>query len=587
MRILGISCYYHDSAAALVVEGKIIAAAHEERFSRIKGEEKFPAEAIAYCLNQGGITLGEIDEIVFYEKPLLKFERILETYINVAPRGLISFLTALPSWLQKKMNHKKMLKKEFLKKFNFSPKEIFFCEHHLSHAASAFFPSPFEKAAVLCMDGVGEWATTTAWVGENEKLTPIWEIKFPHSLGLLYSAFTHYCGFKINSGEYKLMGLAPFGKPIYVELIKKNLIHLNLDGGYWINTSFFGFLDSLEATNSKFENLFGKKCREPESPLDDFYKDISASIQIVLNEAVLNLAQRIKNDTGLEQLCLAGGVALNCVANGLLAGNNIFKDIWIQPAAGDAGGALGCALALYYLKNKRHRACEHADSMNGAYLGPSYSDEQIELTLKQNRLKYYKKENQEFIEEAANFLVKNKIIGWFQGRMEYGPRALGARSILGNPLDINMKSVMNLKIKFREGFRPFAPIVTEKDYGRYFSLNLKNEYMLFVSDVKNTSLMPAITHIDGTARVQTIYESKNPKLHRLLEAFGRKSGHPVLINTSFNIRSEPIVCKPQDAVECFLNTDIDILIIEDFIVRKVDNLQIKRDALWREKFNLD
>jgi carbamoyltransferase len=587
MKILGISCYYHDSAAALIEDGRIVAAAQEERFSRIKGDERFPALAIKYCLEQAQISIQDVDAIVFYEKPFLKFERILETFLNTAPKGIKSFLTAMPVWLQKKLNQKSMLKKEFNKNFSFLPKKIYFSQHHLSHAASTFFPSPYEKAAVLCIDGVGEWATTSAWLGEGADLKPIWEVKFPHSLGLLYATFTYYCGFKINSGEYKLMGLAPFGQPRFADLIKEELITLNEDGSFWLDTSYFGYIDDLTSTNKKFEKLFGRGPRHPEDNMDDFYKDVAASIQVVLNQAVLNLAKKIKVDTGVENLCMAGGVALNCVSNGLLAEKGIFKNIWIQPASGDAGGALGAALAIYYLHYKKQRDINPQDSMSGAYLGPTYQRQQIEKALKKNNLIFSTKSEKDLLEKCSQLLSENKILGWFQGRMEYGPRALGARSILAMATDPKMKSILNLKIKFRESFRPFAPIVKDEDYEKYFSLNLKNEYMLFTSQVKNTSLMPAITHMDFSARVQTVSRYKNERLHDLLTAFADKTGHGVLINTSFNVRGEPIVCTPEDAVACFINTDMDALAIEDFIVIKEDNPHIRRNKRWHEQFKLD
>lgn len=587
MKILGISCFYHDSAAALIVDDQIIAAAQEERFSRIKGDESFPAQSIAYCLQQGHLALGEIDAIVFYEKPFLKFERILETYLNVAPRGLKSFLTAMPPWLQKKLNQKKLLRNEFMAAFNFKPNKIYFSQHHLSHAASAFFPSPFEKSAVLCVDGVGEWATTSAWSGDKNQLTPLWEVKFPHSLGLLYSTFTHYCGFKINSGEYKLMGLAPFGQPSYVDIIKSKLIHLSTDGSFWLDTKYFGFIDGLNATNEKFELLFGHPARKSEEPLTEFYKDIAASIQAVLNEAMLNLVKRLKQDSNSENLCLAGGVALNCVTNGLIAQSKIFKNIWIQPAAGDAGGALGCALAFKYASGNTKRIVSPEDSMKNAELGPRYPLEDIKSAILNYDLVYEVLNDVSLIDETARLLSQNKVIGWFQGRMEFGPRALGNRSILASPLGADMKKMINLKIKFREGFRPFAPIVTEEAYPRYFSLPNKNEYMLLVSDVIDPKLMPAITHVDASARVQIASKKKKPKLHLLLEMFEKISGHPVLINTSFNIRGEPIVNTPTDAINCFINTDLDVLVLENFMIRKLNNKHLKRDENWQGKFDLD
>lgn len=587
MIILGISCFYHDSAATLINNGKIIAAAQEERFSREKGDERFPHHSIQYCLNQAGISLSEVNEVVFYEKPFLKFERLVETYLHIAPRGLKSFLTAMPSWLDKKLNQKKLLREEFRKHFKFVPKNILFNEHHLSHASSAFFASPFSRAAVLCLDGVGEWATTSAWSGDGENLTPLWSISFPHSLGLLYSTFTHYCGFKINSGEYKLMGLAPFGKPEYCDLIKKNLIHIFDDGSYALNLKYFGFLDDLVATNSDFEQLFGRKARRPEAPLDVFYKDIAASIQSVLTDTVIGLVRKIKSDTQAENLCLAGGVALNCVTNGVLASQNIFKDIWIQPAAGDAGGSLGAALSLHYLGHKKKRIFPTIDQMQGAFLGPSFSDREIESALKSTTLKYQCLDSEHLYQQVAELLAEGQVVGWFRGRMEFGPRALGSRSILANPLVPGMQSKLNLKIKFREGFRPFAPIVTEESYSKYFSLALRNEYMLLVSTVIDPELMPAITHVDGSARVQTIKRETSPETHALLKAFSKKTGHEVLINTSFNVRGEPIVCKPSEAIDCFVNTDIDVLVMENFLITKLDNPNIRRDNQWCEKFKLD
>ncbi len=589
MKILGLSCYYHDSAAALIDGSQILCAAQEERFTRIKGDESFPKNAIEFCLSSQGLTLHQIDAIVFYEKPLLKFERILETFFNICPRGLKAFLTAMPPWLQKKLNHKKLLRSEFKRHFNFIPQKIYFSEHHLSHAASAFYPSPYTEAAILCLDGVGEWATTSAWRGRDGHISPLWEIHFPHSLGLLYSAFTHYCGFKINSGEYKLMGLASFGKPLYQDLIKTKLIHLNSDGSYWMDKQFFGYTDDLVATNAKFEKLFSRAARKPEDPLDPFYMDIAASIQSVLNEAIVNLALRIKEDTGLENLCLAGGVALNCVSNGLLAKENIFKNIWVQPAAGDAGGALGAALAFYYMNQlpQPRRTPQPQDDMNAAYLGPEFSKQDTLKILKTYRLPFQEFDETELLSKIASLLADNKVIGWFQGRMEFGPRTLGSRSILGNPLDPNMQSKMNMKIKFREGFRPFAPIVTDSSYSRYFSLENKNEYMLFVSPVFDKKLMPSITHVDGTARVQTVFKEKNLRLHKLLEVFAEKTGHPVLINTSFNVRGEPIVCDPEDAIQCFLNTDIDALVLDHCLILKNEEINSRRTKNWHEQFSLD
>lgn len=589
MKILGLSCFYHDSAAVLIDDESILAAAQEERFTRIKGDEAFPVNAIRFCLESSGTHFENIDAVVFYEKPLLTFERILENFLYVCPRGLVPFLAASNTWFGKKLNMRGYLKKEFRKHFGEQAKNIklYFSEHHLSHASSAFFPSPFEEAAILCIDGVGEWATTSAWTGKGNQITPLWEIRYPHSQGLLYSAFTYYCGFKINSGEYKLMGLAPFGVPRFKKLIEDNLIRLHEDGSFSLNLNYFGYMDSMYATNDRFHKLFGAPPRLPEAEMTDFYKDMAASIQEVLNEAILHLAMKIKTDTGAKNLCLSGGVSLNCVANGLLAETNLFDHIWIQPAAGDAGGALGAALGYLYLHEKRGREVQVHDLMKGAYLGPSYSRTEILTALEEKGLKFEEKPLGDVLEWAGQQLAENKILGWYQGAMEYGPRALGARSILGNPLDAGMKSKMNMKIKFREGFRPFAPIVTSENYDQYFNLPQKNEYMLLVSSVKNPSLMPAITHVDDTARVQTVYHEKNPVLHRLLKEFAKHSGHPVLINTSFNVRGEPIVCTPENAIDCFINTDIDALVLENFIITKEMNQQLDPEKEWHAQFQLD
>lgn len=589
MRILGVSCFYHDAAAALIDESNILAAAQEERFSRIKGDESFPTEAIRFCLESTGTRLDDLEAVVFYEKPLLTFERILENFLYVCPKGLIPFLMASNTWFSKKLNMRATLRSEFKKHFGDKAKKIkfYFSQHHMSHAASAFFPSPFEEASVLCIDGVGEWSTTSAWTGQGNKLTPLWEIRYPHSLGLLYSAFTYYCGFKINSGEYKLMGLAPFGQPRFKKLIEDNLIRFHEDGSYSLNLSYFGYMDSLYATNERFHRLFGSDPRTPEAEMTDFYKDVAASIQVVLNEAILRLAGKIKADTGLRNLCLAGGVSLNCVANGLLSDAKIFERLWIQPAAGDAGGALGAALGYLHLHCEKPRSVLQTDAMKGSYLGPSYSRDEILAVLKEKELKFIEKKPNEMIQWTAEQLAKNQIIGWYQGAMEYGPRALGSRSILGNPLHSDMKSKMNLKIKFREGFRPFAPIVTSESYKDYFMLDEKNEYMLLISKTKKPELMPAITHVDETARVQTVYSEKNPVLHKLLKEFAQHTGHPVLINTSFNVRGEPIVCTPQNAIECFLNTDIDALVLENFVVTKEMNKEQQAEEGWHAQFKLD
>ena len=589
MRILGLSCYYHDSAAALIDDQSILAAAQEERFTRVKGDESFPFQSIRYCLESTGTHFEDLDAVVFYEKPLMTFDRILENFLYVCPRGLVPFLAASNTWFGKKLNMRGYLRKQFHQHFGDQTKnlKIYFSQHHLSHASAAFFPSPFEEAAILCVDGVGEWATTSAWVGKGNDIQPLWEIRYPHSLGLLYSAFTYYCGFKINSGEYKLMGLAPFGQPKFKKLIEDNLIRLHVDGSYSLNLNYFGYMDSMYATNERFHRLFGAPPREPEGEMNEFYKDVAASIQSVLNDAIFHLAKKIKADTGEKNLCLSGGVALNCVANGLLSESKMFDHLWIQPAAGDAGGALGAALGYLHLHCQRPREVQKSDLMKGAYLGPHYSRTEIIEALQAKELKYEEKPLGDVIEWSAKQLAENQIIGWYQGPMEYGPRALGSRSILGNPLDPNMKSKMNLKIKFREGFRPFAPIVTSESYADYFTLHEKNEYMLLISKTKNPSLMPAITHVDETARVQTVYTEKNPVLHRLLKEFGKQTGHPVLINTSFNVRGEPIVCTPENAIDCFLNTDIDALVLENFIVTKSMNPKLQPEKEWHAQFKLD
>ena len=589
MRILGLSCFYHDAAAVLIDDQSILAAAQEERFTRKKGDESFPAHAIRYCLESTGTHFENIDAVVFYEKPLQTFERILENFLYVCPKGLIPFLAASNTWFGRKLNMRGYLKKEFRKHFGDQAKNInlFFSEHHLSHASSAFFPSPFEEAAILCVDGVGEWATTSAWVGKGNEITPLWEIRYPHSLGLLYSAFTYYCGFKINSGEYKLMGLAPFGHPQFKKLIEDNLIRYHDDGSFSLNLNYFGYMDSMYATNERFHKLFGAPPRQPEGEMTPFYKDIAASIQEVLNEAMFRLVQKIKIDTGAKYLCLSGGVSLNCVANGLISETQIFDRTWIQPAAGDAGGALGAALGYLHLEAKRPREVQKSDSMKGAYLGPHYSRAEILEALQDKGLKYEEKSLGEVIEWTGLKLSENQIVGWYQGPMEYGPRALGSRSILGNPLDPEMKSKMNLKIKFREGFRPFAPIVTSENYDEYFTLPEQNEYMLLVSKTLKPGLMPAITHVDETARVQSVYNEKNPVLHRLLKEFSKHSGHPVLINTSFNVRGEPIVCTPQNAIDCFIHTDIDVLVMENFIITKKMNPQLNPEKEWHARFKLD
>lgn len=591
MNILGISAYYHDSAAALVQDGKIIACAQEERFSRIKHDPNFPKSAIQYCLQEAKIGIEDVDYVVFYDKPLLTFERLLETYLTFAPSGFSSFLKAMPVWLKDKLFSKKILKKELAqltakKKPLSAP--LLFTQHHQSHAASAFYPSPFDEAAVLCLDGVGEWATTSLWIGKNNLLIPQWEIKFPHSLGLLYSAFTYFTGFKVNSGEYKLMGLAPYGEPLYVDLILKHLIDVKEDGTYRLNMKYFDYAAGLKMTNERFSKLFGRPPRHPESDITQQDMDIARSIQVVTEEIVLKLAKSIRREYKVENLCLAGGVALNCVANGKIWNENIFKELWIQPAAGDAGGALGAALSVWneYLNNPRHP--DKLDSMKGSYLGPNFSNDEIKAFLNEKRACYHYLTDAELFERTAQLMNQQKVIGWFQGRMEFGPRALGNRSIIGDSRSQEMQSIMNLKIKFRESFRPFAPAVLFEKTHDWFDLNYNSPYMLLVAQVngkrfthhperklsgfeklKTTrTTIPAVTHVDYSARVQTVHPETNPRFHQLIKAFDALTGCPVVINTSFNVRGEPIVCTPEDAFRCFMSTHIDCLVLENILLLK-------------------
>jgi carbamoyltransferase len=614
MYILGISAYYHDSAAALVCDGDIVFASQEERFTRKKHDAGFPENAISSCLQHCNIELSDVDQIIFYDKPLLKFERLLETYVSFAPKGFGSFLTAMPVWLKEKLYLKSVLKKELaslggLKKDQLP--ELLFNLHHQSHAASAFFPSPFEEAAVMCLDGVGEWATTSVWHGKGNELKPLWEIKFPHSLGLLYSAFTYFTGFKVNSGEYKLMGLAPYGEPVYQDLILDNLIDLKEDGTFRLRMEYFDFATGLRMTNDRFGALFGREARKPEADISQMEMDIAASIQKVTELIVLRLAQTVFNETGCKNLCLAGGVALNCVSNGRLLREGPFDDIWIQPAAGDAGGALGAALTGWYEYHGNSRTVNGsgADTMKGSYLGQRYSDTQISTALDQAGAKYRKLEEDVLNNELAEFLDQGKVVGWFQGRMEFGPRALGGRSIIGDPRNTEMQSVMNLKIKYRESFRPFAPAVLAERVEEVFELDRSSPYMLIVSDVNQDlripmtdeqqslfgvdklkvprSKIPAITHVDYSARIQTVHRETNPKFHGLLEAFREKTGCPVLVNTSFNVRGEPIVCTPEDAYRCFMRTEMDYLVVENFIMSKADQPAWEQDESWKDEFELD
>ncbi len=594
MYILGISSYYHDSAACLLQNGKIIAAAQEERFIRIKHYSGFPIQAIKYCLEEAKINAKEIEAVVFYEKPFLKFERLIETYLAFAPKGFASFSKAMPLWIKDKLFQKSLIVKELEnalnKNINWRSK-LLFSEHHLSHAASAFYPSPFENAAILTLDGVGEWATASVSVGKGRKLKIIKEIKFPHSLGLLYSAFTYYIGFKVNSGEYKVMGLAPYGKPIYADTIKNNLITIALDGSFKLNMKYFNFATGLTMTNKKFEDLFGGSPRKPESKISQREMDLAASIQQVLEEVVIKLAKTIAKETKMQNLCLAGGVALNCVANSAISREKLFSNIWIQPAAGDAGGAIGAAFSAWHLHFEKERIVYSGqDEMQGSFLGPQYNDDEVESKLRNYGAIFKKYDDEDFINKVANALSNGKAIGLMQGRMEFGPRALGARSIIADPRLADMQRKLNLKIKYRESFRPFAPSILLEDVKFWFDNDLESPYMLLVSKVKkdkriaipkvkqnlfgldllniNRSLIPAVTHVDYTARIQTINKNTNPRYHAIVSKFKEKTGCPMVVNTSFNIRGEPIVCTPYDAFKCFMSTNLDILAIGNFILTK-------------------
>jgi carbamoyltransferase len=612
MKILGISAYYHDSAAALVVDGEIVAAAQEERFSRRKHDPGFPRHAVRFCLEHAGVKLSELDFVVFYDKPWLKFERLLETYFGFAPRGLSSFLTAIPVWLKDKLNLKSLLRRELREIAGGKERELpplLFTEHHQAHAASAFFPSPFEKAAVLCLDGVGEWATTSLWLGEGNRLEPRWQIDFPHSLGLLYSAFTYYTGFKVNSGEYKLMGLAPYGEPRYAGLIRRHLIDIKPDGTFRLNPEYFNYTTGLTMTARPFHQLFGGPPRKPESALTQREMDLASSIQQVTEEVIEKLARSARRELDTEFLCLAGGVALNCVANGILLRSGIFRDIWVQPAAGDAGGAIGAALAVWHSYAGRPRYPSEADMMRGGFLGPSFSDEEIQARLDAFHAVYRHCGNDELPEKTAQALDQGAVVGWFQGRMEFGPRALGNRSILGDARNPRMQSTMNLKIKFRESFRPFAPAVLAERVTDYFELDRPSPYMASVAPVRNElrtpmnddqsrlfgidklnvlrSAIPAVTHVDYSARIQTVHANTNPRFHQLLSAFERRTGCAVLVNTSFNVRGEPIVCTPEDAYRCFMRTEMDYLVIGNLMLIKSDQPPLPRDDSWRQKVELD
>jgi carbamoyltransferase len=610
MRILGISAFYHDSAAALIEDGEVVAAAQEERFTRKKHDARFPAAAVEYCLGEAGLELGQVDYVAFYDKPLLKFERLLETYLAFAPRGFQSFRMAMPLWLREKLFQKDLLRQQLKRHadgFDWDNR-LLFAEHHQSHAASAFYPSPFEEAVVLTMDGVGEWATTSVAIGRGRELDMVKEIHFPHSLGLLYSAFTYYTGFKVNSGEYKVMGLAPYGEPRFAQLILDHIIDLKEDGSFRLDLSYFDYCTGLRMTGEKFHELFGGPPRKPEEPLTQRHMDLAASVQRVLEEAVLRLTRSLAKETQIPNLCLAGGVALNCVANGEVLRDGAFKRLWVQPAAGDAGGALGAAYAVYHRFCDRPRLGNVQDLMKGAYLGPEFEQPDIERRLTQAGAKFDVLSDSDLIGSTAAALEEGKAVGWFQGRMEFGPRALGNRSILGDARSKSMQSVLNLKVKYRESFRPFAPSVLREDVSEWFELDEDSPYMLIVADVVERrrramteaeqalfgieklnvprSEIPAVTHVDYSARIQTVHEETNPRYHALISAFKARTGCPVIVNTSFNVRGEPLVCTPEDAFRCFMGTEIEVLAAGNCLLRKEDQnpaLQTRYEG----KFELD
>ncbi len=606
LNILGISCFYHDSAACLVRDGDIVGAAQEERFTRKKHDSSFPSGAIAYCLREGGITSGALDLVVFYEKPLVKFERILETHIARAPVGLASFLTAMPLWITQKLWIPDLIRKNL----DDYDGKIIYPEHHESHAASAFFPSPFREAAFLTLDAVGEWTTSSYGVGSGNRIEILAEQRFPHSLGMLYSAFTYYTGFRVNSGEYKVMGLAPYGEPKYARMILDHLVDLKEDGSFRLNMDYFGYRAGLRMTNRKFEKLFGGAARKPESEITQREMDLAKSIQVVTEEIMMRTVRHVHEETGRKYLCLAGGVALNCVANGRILREGPFEDIWIQPAAGDAGGALGAALFAWYqyLDNERHLGAEK-DFQKGSYLGPGYSEDEIRTFLRDNGLVHRELEPEEVAPAVADLIVSGKVVGWFSGRMEFGPRALGARSILGDARSSHMQRTMNLKIKYRESFRPFAPTVLAERAGDYFEIDRESPYMLLVAQVHPDkcrtidngekklsgldrlrvvrSEVPAITHVDSSARLQTVSRRDNPEYHRVIRMVEERSGCPVIINTSFNVRGEPIVCAPIDAYKCFMRTEMDFLALGRFLLDKKEQPRFHDEIDWREEYDLD
>lgn len=603
--ILGISCYYHDSAAALIKDGEILGAVQEERFTRKKHDESFPKHSIQFLLKQFKLKLSDVSEVVYYEKPFVTFERLIETHLNVAPFGFKSFLKSIPIWLKQKLFLERDIKEQ-LALMNFgSVPPIKYSEHHLSHASSAFFPSPFKEAAVLCIDGVGEWATTSAWIGSDNQMKPLWEIHFPHSVGLFYSTITAYLGFKVNSGEYKVMGLAPYGRPVFLEKMSK-LVTLHPDGSYSLNPDYFGYQRSFQMFTHELEILFDAPARKPEGELTQFHMDIAASLQKTFEEVLIHVVTHLQRKTHLKNLCLAGGAALNCVANSKLFSNTGFQNIWIQPSAGDAGGALGAALAFYYLENKKKRIIDSEDSQKGSYLGPQFPNEEIEEYLLKNKIPFEKKNPQELIVETCQLLEAKKIIGWFQGPMEFGPRALGNRSIIGDARILDLQKTMNLKIKFRESFRPFAPIVLDEDAKEFFDFQTESPYMLFVANLNEKyrevihsedqekfgidklnvvrSKFPAITHVDYSARLQTVSQNRNPLLYDLLKSFKHRNSSSILVNTSFNVRGEPIVCTPQDAYRCFCRTEIDVLVLGQYVIKEK---VFAPDDKWRSEFELD
>ena len=612
MYILGISAFYHDSAACLLKDGEIVAAAQEERFTRKKHDSRFPLHAIEYCLKEADISGSQINNVVFYEKPFVKFERLLETYLAFAPKGFTSFAKAMPVWIRDKLFQKsaliKKLKSILDENVNWRER-LLFAEHHLSHAASAYYPSPFERAAVLTLDGVGEWTTTSLAIGKGRDLSVIKEIHFPHSLGLLYSAFSYYIGFKVNSGEYKVMGLAPYGKPCYADLIREKLITVADDGSFQLDMSYFDYATGLTMTNKKFDALFGGPPRTPEAELTQREMDLAASIQKVTEDIVIELAKDIAKETGEKNLCLAGGVALNCVANGKLLREEVFDNIWIQPAAGDAGGALGAALSIWYLHHDKERVIsKECDAMKGAYLGPEFKDNEIEAELKACGAVYQKFSEDEFISKVAAALADEKAVGWMQGRMEFGPRALGARSIIADPRSPMMQKQLNLKVKYRESFRPFAPSILREDVNEWFKHDQDSPYMLLVADVQNDkrrtmtekeealfgidklnvprSSVPAITHVDYSARIQTVHFDTNPRYHAVISKFKEKTGCPLVVNTSFNVRGEPIVCTPKDAFKCFMGTELDILAIGNYLLKKEQQDEALKEN-YEELYELD